>query len=163
MVLLAMTVPTGYLMDQLGPVRLSGWAFASLVVYPLGLIMAGGVWGIAAATFLYGLGITAVTLAWTIGPITMARNAAEAPHYLAIHATLVSIRAILVQFPAVAIYKYTGSVRIPLVIAAVMFLLGSTLMLRLSRHLHRQVVDREQLALMDNISPGTQTHQSTYD
>lgn len=131
--LLVMILPAGQLMDRLGPIRTPGMAFGLLALYPLGLIAAGGIGGLAAATVVFAMGISCVHLAWTVGPVTLARNADQAPYYLAIHATMVGVRAIIGQGPAVALYNYTGRIWIPFAIASILFAIGSVLMLRLAR------------------------------
>jgi MFS family permease len=133
---LLMLVPGGYLMDRIGAIRMSGWSFIMLVVYPIGLLFAWDAYSLALVSFLYGIGMVGVNLAWTMGPVTLAKNAAHAPHYLAIHATLVAVRALLGQIPAVAFYRYTGMIYPPIAVAAVMFVLGGVLMLRLERDRH---------------------------
>jgi len=129
--LLLMMMPTGYLMDRLGPIRTSCWAFSVLIFYPIGLMAAGDVHSLTGATVCFGIGMSGEHLTWTIGPVTLARDSSQAPHYLAIHATLVGVRAILGQFPAVALYRLTGEIRLPLVLAAFLFATGALLMRRL--------------------------------
>lgn len=130
--LILMMLPTGYLMDRLGPIRTSSWAFAVLVCYPFGLIAAEGPASLTLATLGFGVGISGVQLAWTIGPVTLARDSAQAPYYLAIHGTLVGFRALLGQFPAVILYKLVG-IEVPLILAAALFATGAVLMHRLER------------------------------
>lgn len=136
--MLIMLIPVGLLMKKAGPIRLAGGSFAILILYPLGLIASTHVPAdkallmVTASTVVYGLGLTGVHLAWTIGPITLAKDASQAGHYLAIHAALVGVRA-LSQFPAMWLYKYLGDIRVPLLLASLSFLAGSILMLRLLR------------------------------
>ncbi len=149
---ITLMIPVGYMMDRVGPIRVSSWSFLCLILYPFGLMMAWDVFSLMAASIIYGIGMAGVSLAWTLGPVTLARDASQAPHYLAIHATLVAVRAILGQLPAVAIYRYTHNIHIPLIIAAVMFIVGSILMIRL---------DREKRAVLGGFEvvpvPATQT------
>ncbi len=133
MILLLMLVPASYLMDRLGPIHLSAWCFLTLVIYPIGLILAWDAWSLMTVSILYGVSMAGVNLSWTLGPVSLARSASMAPQYLAIHATLTSVRAILGQFPAVALYAWTRSIYLPLAIAAAMFLTGAVLMVRLER------------------------------
>lgn len=144
--MLAMLLPAGYLMDKLGPIRLSVWAFACLLLYPATLSMAHGVGMLAVASFMYGLSMSGVNLAWTLGPVSLAKDASQASQYLAIHATLVSLRALLGQVPAVAYYYFArpvwGAERAvvpPLIAATLMFSLGSVLMWRLDRDRRRKL------------------------
>lgn len=128
-------MPGGLLLDRIGPIRLSAWTFAFLVVYPIGLLFVWNVWSLMAVTVLYGIGMMGVNLSWTIGPVTLARDASHAPHYLAIHATLVAVRGLLGQFPAVAWYYFSGQIRPPIAAAGLLFLIGALLMARLDRRL----------------------------
>lgn len=130
---LVMLVPAGLLMDRIGPIRLSGWTFLFLLLYPVGLLFVWDAWSLTIITILYGVGMAGVNLSWTMGPLTLAKNAADAPHYLAIHATLVSVRAILGQLPAVAYYRWTNQLAPPFVVAAILFVVGAALMFRLER------------------------------
>lgn len=133
LVLMLTIIPVGYLMDRLGPIRLSSWSFAILAFYPVALIFAWDANSLMMATLCLGLGISGVNLAWTMGPLTLAKDASQAPHYLAIHGTMVGFRALLGQLPAVALYKLAGRTEPPLVLAILLFGTGALLMLRLNR------------------------------
>jgi hypothetical protein len=126
-------VPVGLLMERIGPIRLSGWTHVLLVIYPLGLLFVWDAWSLAVLTVLYGVGMTSMNLVWTIAPVTLAKDASQAPHYLAIHATLVSVRALLGQLSAVAYYHFTGQIRPPLAFAGVLFAVAAVIMFRLDR------------------------------
>lgn len=131
--LILMLLPASLLTDRLGPIRMSAWSFAWLLLWPLGLMVARNVVDLTIVTVLYGIGITAVNLTWTLGPVTLARNAAHAPQYLAIHATLVSVRAVLGQFPPVYLYYRYHQIWPSLVTAALLFATGAVMMARLER------------------------------
>ena len=136
--LILMILPTGYLMDRYGPVRLATWGFGLVAIYPIGLMLAGGVTSLTLATAWFAIGISAIHLAWTIGPITLARTASEASNYLAIHAALVGPRSIIAQFCAVGVYLLTGGlIEVPLAGAVVLFAGGALCMRRLDRHQKR--------------------------
>jgi MFS family permease len=139
--LLIMMVPVGYLMGSFGPVRVASWAFALLSLLPIGLMLASGETTLTMAMVWYGIGMTGVQLAWTLGPVTLAANSAQAPSYLAIHTTLVAPRAILGIFPAVMLYRWTGRVEIPLILAMLLFAGGTVLMVRLQRQLSVEKVE----------------------
>jgi hypothetical protein len=131
--LLLTMLPTAYLMDRLGPLKTAAWSFAALTLYPVGLMWAYDVNSLTAVTILYGIMLSGVNLAWTLGPIFLARDASQAPTYLAIHATMVGIRGLIGQFPAVALYRWTGDLRVPLALAVVLFAWGSVIMFRVER------------------------------
>lgn len=136
--LILMILPTGYLMDRHGPVRLSTWGFGLVAIYPIGLMLASGVSSLTLATIWFAIGISAIHLAWTIGPITLARTASEASNYLAIHAALVGPRSIIGQFGAVSVYLLTGGrIEIPLAGAIMLFAGGALFMHHLDRHQKR--------------------------
>jgi hypothetical protein len=130
---LVMLLPAGMLLDRIGPIRLCGWTFLMLIAYPLGLLFATHAGWLAAYTVIYGVGMASVNMCWTMGPVSLAKNPSQAPHYLAIHATLVAVRAVFGQLPAVAFYHWTGRLGPPFVAAAVLFGIGSILMFRLAR------------------------------
>jgi MFS family permease len=133
LVLLLGTVPAGYVMDRLGPIRMSVWAFVLISLYPVGLILSHNAWHVAGAIVILGIAQTATNLGWTIGPVTLAANAAHASHYLAIHWTLTTLVGLLGQIPAVAYYRWTGDIYRPLTVAASVFLGASLLIYRLER------------------------------
>jgi MFS family permease len=131
--LLLTMLPTAYLMDQLGPLKTAAYSFAALALSPIGLMWAYDVNSLMIVTILYGVMLSGVNLAWTLGPIFLARDASQAPTYLAIHATMVGIRGLIGQFPAVALYRWTGDLRMPLALAVGLFALGSVIMFRVER------------------------------
>ncbi len=130
--LLAM-LPAVYLMDRLGPLKAVAWSFAALSLYPVGLIWADDVNSLTLVTVLYGIMLTGVNLAWTLGPIFLARDAAQAPTYLAIHATMVGIRGVVGQTAAVAWYHWMRDLYTPLLVAMLLFAGGAVLMFRVER------------------------------
>jgi len=136
--LMLMILPTSHLMDRHGPVRLAMWGMALIPLYPIGLMLASGVTALTLITIWFAIGISAIHLAWTIGPITLAPSASDAPNYLAIHASLVGPRSIIGQFSAVGVYLLTGRmIEIPLAGAIVCFIGGALAMHRLDRHRKR--------------------------
>jgi hypothetical protein len=131
--LMATMLPVAHVMDRFGPLKTAAWSFAALTFYPIGLIVAHDVNSLTLVTIVYGIMLSGVNLAWTLGPIFLARDASQAPTYLAIHATMVGIRGLVGQFPAVALYRWTGDLRVPLLVAMVLFAWGAVLMFRVER------------------------------
>jgi MFS family permease len=131
--LILMMVPAGHWVDRFGPIRVAGLAFLALTLYPVGLMLAVGPNSLMFVTICYGIGLSGVHLAWTIGPITLAKHPSHAPHYLAIHATMVGFRALIGQYSAVALYTATGIIEIPLVLASYCFFIGAIVMFKLYR------------------------------
>jgi len=125
-------VPAGYLVDRIGAFRMAAWSYLCMALYALGLIVAFNKISLAIAVVFSGLGMTGIHLAWMIGPMTLARDPTHGAHYIAIHATLVGLRAMVGQLPAVLIYKMTGHTEIPLAIAILFILIGAALMKRLA-------------------------------
>lgn len=131
--LMVTMLPMAYLMDRFGPLTTVAWSFAALAFYPIGLMWAFDANSLTIVTIVYGVMLSGVNLAWTLGPIFLARDASQAPTYLAIHATMVGIRGLIGQFPAVALYRWTGDLRVPLGVAVVMFAWGAVIMFRVER------------------------------
>src|SRR5262249_16905857 len=111
----------GGVSDRIGPMRLATLSFLWLTIYPIGLYLAPGYHTLVICSCLYALGMVGVNLTWTLGPVALASDASRASHYLAIHTTMVGIRGIVAQGLGMALYVWTGSFTIPLVIAAAGF------------------------------------------
>jgi hypothetical protein len=118
---LLLTLPMGAVHDRLGPIRTSGLAFALLVLYPLGLVVATGLGGVVAASVVFGAGMAGVQMGWMLGPVTLAGRADKVPQYVAIHTTLVGLRGVVFQGVGMAIYQLSGSFTVPLLLAATAF------------------------------------------
>ncbi len=134
--MLALTLPMGWLLDRVGPVRTSGLAFGVLSIYPLLLISAGGVPGVAVASVVWGIGMAGVMMGWMLGPVTLAGSAEKVPQYVAIHATLVGLRGILFQFLGMGLYQLTGEFTWPLAGAALAFAFAAAQMWLLHGRTH---------------------------
>jgi len=125
-------IPAGFLVDKIGAFRMAYWAFFLMVIHGIALILANNIITLTIAVAFSGLAMTGIHITWMIGPVTLARDPTQGAHYIAIHATMVGLRA-LVQFPAVLIYKYTGIIQIPLAVAILCMITGAILMRRLAR------------------------------
>ncbi len=130
---ISLLAPMGWMVDRVGPMRLARASFLWLAVYPLGLMLADGAVGLGCCAALYAVGMVGVQLTWTLGPVSLAEDSTKAPHYLAIHSTLVGVRGIVAQGIGMAIYTLTGSFVAPLAIAAAGFLWASRRMRKLLR------------------------------
>ena len=131
LVMLAMCLPMGWLLDRLGPVRTSGISFAILAPYPVLLFFADGNVGVGMASAIFGLGLAGVQMGWTLGPVALAGSSENVPQYAAIHATLAGIRGALFQGLGMLVYKLTGGFAVPLMAAAAALAAASWLMWRL--------------------------------
>jgi len=137
-------LPVSYLMDRYGPVRMAAWGFLMVAIYPLGLILVvrGTTWmdtvtALTLVTVWFGVGVSAIHLAWTIGPVSLAPTASDASHYLATHASMVAPRTLVGQALALGLYTATGSVHLPLAAAVACAGTGAVLMFRLHAHRRR--------------------------
>ena len=126
-------VPAGYLMDKIGPIKMAFWGCTFMAIHAVGLILATNIIMLTIAVVFSGLAMAFMHLAWMIGPVTLARHSSQVTRYVAIHATLVGVRAIVGQFPAVVFYKYTGNIQIPFGAAILLTITGAILMKRLAR------------------------------
>ena len=131
--MIVMLVPMGRLVDRVGPVRLAAGSFLWLTIYPVGLLLATTKFGLGSFTVLYAMGMVGVHLTWTLGPVFFAPEPSRAPHYLAVHGTLVGIRGIVVQGIGVGLYSLTGEFWPPMVLAAMGFSWAAWRMRRLAR------------------------------
>ncbi len=137
--MIVLLAPAGRLSDRIGATRMASASFLWLMIYPLGLIVVCSPWSplspgysLGAVTVLYGIGMVGVHLSWTLGPVAFAPDAERAPHYLAIHGTLVGVRAILFQGLGVGLYHLTGRFWPALLIAGTGFALASLIMRRIT-------------------------------
>ena len=131
--IILMLIPMGRLADRIGIVRLAAGSFFWLAVYPIGLLIVPSSFWLGSVTILYAMGMVGVHLTWTLGPVTFAPDPSRAPHYLAIHGTLVGIRGLLAQGVGVALYAITGSFAPPMILAAAGFTWASWRMRRLAK------------------------------
>lgn len=134
-VMMLLFVPVGRLADRMGPARLASGSFFWLTLYPLSLIACSltNMNILAACTFLYAFGMAGVHLTWTLGPVSLAPDPNRAPHYLAIHGTLVGVRGLVAQGLGVALHALTGGFVVPFLLAAAAFCFGGWRMRRLVR------------------------------
>ncbi|MBY0312649.1 MAG: MFS transporter [Phycisphaerales bacterium] len=116
--MLLMLAPAGFLMDRLGAMKSVGLSFGMLTVYPVMLAFAPDADWLLAASIAYGIAHAGASVGWMLGPVTLAPSPDKAAQYVAIHATLVGVRGILLQFAGVALYKMTGNFTVPLLVAA---------------------------------------------
>ena len=120
--LLVLTLPMGWLMDQIGPAKTSAVSFACLGLYPVALLCSTEAHHVAWASLLYGGAMAGVNLTWMLGPVSLAPTPEKVAHYVAIHTTLVGLRGVVAQGLGMFLYRATGSFACPLLIASVAFL-----------------------------------------
>ena len=149
---LAMTFPAGWLLDRLGAMRVASLSFGLYALYPLGLMFAGDVGHMVAASLLYGVCSAGVSVAWMLGPVNLAPSPEKVPQYVAIHATLVGLRGAVFQFLGVALYTLTNDFAISFGVAAAGFLWASWQMRALAR-----LVGKAPGGALDGGQTGSQT------
>lgn len=135
-VMVIFMLPFGWLLDRIGPVRVSGLAFGVLCVYPVLLLAAGDASGVALASVAWGIGLAGVMMSWMLGPMALAGTPENVPVYVAIHATLVGVRGIVFQIVGMVLYRVTQSFVWPLIAAAAAFAWAAVQMWQLHRSTH---------------------------
>ena len=135
--MVAMIFPMGLLMDRIGAVRTAAISFALLSIYPLGLILAGDAAQLTLASIAFGVAHAGASMAWMLGPVSLAPTPDKVPQYVAIHATLVGIRGKIFQGLGVGLYALTNSFTLPLIIAAIAYGWSAVQMWRLNERIRR--------------------------
>jgi MFS family permease len=123
----ALSHPLGRLLDRLGPVALSRLAFSVLTLFPLLLASARGTGMVYVAFLVFGCGMAAVNLGWTVGPIHFAGER-DSARYMGTHVALVGARAIVGGPFGIWLYRASGSPTVTFGLASALFLLGSLIM-----------------------------------
>jgi MFS family permease len=136
--------PWGVVHDRIGAVRMSALGFGMMAIYPLLLLVANSYWGVAIATVGFGLGISAISLTWMLGPVALAPTQELVPKYSAIHAMCVGIRGLFFQALGMGLYRISGSFAVPFILAACAFLWGARQMWRLQRDVAAVKIKAEQ-------------------
>ncbi|MFQ5429278.1 MAG: hypothetical protein ACE5E1_03110 [Phycisphaerae bacterium] len=133
--MILLLVPMGRLADRVGAVRLAAASFLWLTIYPLGLLWVPSEFWLGLFTVLYAVGMVGVHLTWTLGPVAFAPEPSKAPHYLAVHGTLVGVRGIVVQGVGVWLYSLTGGFTVPMLLGTLGFAWAAWRMRRLAREM----------------------------
>lgn len=136
--MLAACVPSGWVLDRMGPVRTSGISFAILALYPLGMIFTTGWQGLAIASAFFGVGLAGVNQGWLLGPVALAPTPQRAGEYVSIHAALVGVRGVVFQGLGLGLYQLTGAFSTSFAIAMLCFLWGAVQMEQLRGFLRRR-------------------------
>jgi MFS family permease len=126
----------GRLLDRWNAVRLSILSFAMLVFFPLGLAASRSVGGVYGAFAWYGIAMTGVNIAWTMGPILFAGRR-DAASYMGIHVTMVGIRGLVGNPLGLLLLQTIGS-RPTFLAASALFVAATLVMLRLHRRMCRE-------------------------
>lgn len=125
------SLPAGWLLDRLGPARISALSFAVLAFYPLVLTVAGDPYMIAVASAIYGVALAGVNQGWMLGPVALAPRPELVQQYVAVHTTLVGVRGVAFQSIGLLLYWLTDTFVVPFLAAAAFFGWGAWQMHRL--------------------------------
>jgi hypothetical protein len=95
------------------------------------LFLAHDFWMLTASYACFGVAMTAVNLAWNLGPLQFAKSKDDAADYMAVHVTLTGLRAMLGPLLALgAIHLF--DLRAGFIVSGSLYLLSAILMFRLS-------------------------------
>jgi MFS family permease len=122
----------GRLLDRTDPLRISRFGFLVLALFPVALAFARGVPMVYAAFFVFGVGMAAVNLGWTMGPIHFARDR-DSAGYMGAHVALVGLRSLVGGPLGIWFYRAAGSPAATFAVMAGLFLLASWIMGQASR------------------------------
>lgn len=98
----------GRLSDRMGILRTGAAGFLFLALFPLTLLLLPNRIGLYVGYALYGAAMSAVNVAWNLGPITLARGRDPIP-YLNAHVAAVGVRALIGMTAATALHQAFGS------------------------------------------------------
>jgi Na+/melibiose symporter-like transporter len=98
----------GRLGDRIGILRLAALGFLCLALFPLSLRVLPDRAGLFVGYAIFGLAMSAVNVAWNLGPIAMARGRDPIP-YLNAHVAAVGLRAVVGMTAATALQETLGS------------------------------------------------------
>lgn len=147
--LILFTPVMGRLHGSGNPERFSGFAFLILVLYPLLLVAAkyAGAFGLGLSPvtvlfishFIFGIGMSGVTIAWSLSSIYFAPPS-QVSNYQAAHITLTGVRGIFTPALGYAVMKIF-QIEYTFYLASFMFLLGGLLMLREGKLNRRKLME----------------------
>jgi MFS family permease len=123
----------GRLLDRWNAVRLSVYGFVILAFFPIAMALARSVPAVYASFAIYGVGMSAVNIAWTMGPILFAGNK-DAAAYMGVHVTMVGIRGLVGNPVGLLLLQTIGS-RATFLVASGLFVLATIVMARLDRRM----------------------------
>ncbi len=126
----------GRLLDKSHPARLMGYSCVLLSLHAGLLVVAYDVWTLAASYVVFGVAMTAVILAWNLGPVQFARREKDAADYMAVHVTLTGLRAVLGPVIALTAERYLG-LRAGFFISCLLYGLAAFLMSRLGAKIEK--------------------------
>jgi len=126
----------GRLLDKSHPSRLMAWSCLLLAVHAAILSVTWHVGTLAVSYLIFGVAMTAVILAWNLGPIQFARREKDSADYMAVHVTLTGLRAVIGPVIAITAERYLG-LRYGFFISCLLYALAAVVMVRLSERVRR--------------------------
>lgn len=122
----------GRLLDKSHPARLMGWSCLLLAVHAGLLAVTFNVETLALSYLIFGVAMTAVILAWNLGPVQFAKSEKDSADYMAVHVTLTGLRAVIGPVIALSAERFL-SLRHGFLISCLLYASASLLMVRLSK------------------------------
>jgi len=132
MMLILLSPFAGLLLDRSHPTKLMAVGCVLLAAHSGLLFLAHGFWTLAASYACFGMAMTAVNLAWNLGPMQFAKSEKDAADYMAVHVTLTGVRAMLGPILALTAIRVFG-LRGGFIVSGGLYVLAALLMVRLSR------------------------------
>lgn len=139
--LIIFTPVMGKLQGSGHPAKFSGYVFLLLMLFPLILIVAGyfsadGITDLEMfffyfCFFLFGVGMSGVTLSWALGSIFYAPEH-EVSNYQAVHVTLTGVRGLFAPLVGYVIIQLF-SIELNLLVSSLLFMFAGLMMLKESR------------------------------
>lgn len=126
-VIAALSPLFGRLLDRTDPLWISRLGFLVLALFPVVLAAARGVGLVYAAFCIFGVGMAAVNLGWTMGPIHFARDR-DSAGYMGAHVALVGVRGIVGGPLGIWCYRATGSPTATFAVVTGLFLAAVAIM-----------------------------------
>jgi MFS family permease len=126
----------GRLLDKTSVVPVASLAYLALAFWPFTLALTNTMPFAYVAYVFFGLGMAGVDVAWTLGSNTFAPQG-RIQSYMAIHVTLVGIRALMAPFLGLLV-KQTLGFTATFGLAGFILVTASLLMARLGRHCTRE-------------------------
>ncbi len=121
----------GWLLDRTNVMRVGVIGFAILAVYPLWMAASRSVSSVYGAFALYGLAMSAVNIAWTMGPIFFAGRR-DAARYMGVHVMMVGIRGLVGNPLGLGLMTLVGS-RGTFLVSGLFFAAAAVIMAGLER------------------------------
>jgi MFS family permease len=116
----------GRLLDRLGPLRISRYAFLTLILFPLLLASARDVPTVFLAFLVFGTGMAGINLGWTMGPIHFA-GSRDSAAYMGAHVALVGVRSLIGGPFGIWLYRASGSPLATFAAASLLFALAAAI------------------------------------